>query len=111
MESILLSIKKKLGPVQEYTYFDEDIIIEINSAIMALNQIGVGKEGFMVTGEGETWTDFLEESYSKMTAVKTYIYIKCRLIFDPPSSSFVVEALKDQLKEYEFRLNINAESN
>ena len=111
MESILLSIKKKLGTVQEYTYFDEDIIIEINSAIMALNQIGVGKEGFMVTGENETWTEFLGDTYSKMIAVKTYIYIKCRLVFDPPSSSFVVEALKDQLKEYEFRLNINAETN
>lgn len=111
MDSILLSIKKKLGPVQEYTYFDEDIIIEINSAIMALNQIGVGKEGFIVTGEEETWTDFLGETYRKMPAVKTYIYIKCRLVFDPPSSSFVLKALEDQAKEYEFRLNINAESN
>lgn len=110
MESILLSIKKKLGPVQEYNYFDEDIIIEINSAIMALNQIGVGVDGFMVTGEGETWTDFLGDKYTKMPAVITYIYIKCRLVFDPPTSSFVLKALEDQAKEYEFRLNINAET-
>ena len=111
MESILLTIKKKLGIEAEYTHFDEDIIVEINSAFMALNDIGVGPEStFYITGVNELWSDFLGKS-KDLEAVKTYIYIKCRIVFDPPQSSFVLEALKEQAKEYEWRLSNRADKN
>lgn len=106
--SILDSIKKMLGSELNDNAFDTDIIIGINSALMALNQIGVGLDGYRVFGSDETWEAFLE-GREDLEAVKTYVYLKVKLAFDTPTNSFVVEALKDQIREYEWRLNINAE--
>lgn len=106
--SILDSIKQLLGQEPEEPSFDTDIIIGINSALMALNQIGVGVEGFIVTGRSETWEAFLEDK-SDLEAAKTYVYLKTKLVFDTPTNSFVTEALKSQISEYEWRLNVNAE--
>lgn len=106
--SILDSIKKMLGSELSDDAFDTDIIIGINSAIMALNQIGVGLKGYRVTGNSETWEEFLM-GYNDLEAAKTYVYLKVKLAFDTPTNSFVVNALEDQIREYEWRLNVNSD--
>ena len=103
MYSILTSIKKLIGITEEYEAFDTDIIMHINMAISILNQIGVGKPGFRVTDESQTWTDFMDDDM-KLELVKDYIYLKVRLIFDPPVSTSAVEAIKSYINEYEARL-------
>ena len=106
-DSILVSIKKLLGLGVEYTPFDPDIIMHINSALMAMNQLGIGPaEPFFITGAGETWSEFVDRN---VEAVKTAIFIRVKIVFDPPSSSFALEALKEQLKEYEWRLNVQVD--
>lgn len=106
MEScILYSIKRMLGVSMEEGPFDAEILVGINSAIMVLNQLGIGPTGFMVTGIEQTWSDLLED-YTDLEAVKSYIYIRTRLVFDPPTNSFLVNALESQMKEYEWRLSI-----
>lgn len=109
--SILDSIREMLG-VELYDHTDAafmvDIIVGINSALMALNQIGVGKKSFVVNTSEETWEDFLDDR-TDLEAAKTYVYLKVKLAFDTPTNSFVVDALKSQIQEYEWRLNVNAE--
>lgn len=106
MEScIFYTIKKMLGVSMDDGPFDMEIIVGINSAIMVLNQLGIGPQGFVVTGVTETWSDLLED-FSDLEAVKSYIYIRTRLVFDPPTNSFLVNALQEQMKEYEWRLSI-----
>lgn len=108
--SILISIKKLLGIDKDYVQFDQDIIININSALMSLMQLGVGPQsGFKIRGEEETWNDFIGERID-LESVKTYIYLKVRLTFDPPQSSYLIENIKEQLKEIEWRLNFQVES-
>lgn len=109
--SILLSIKKMVGIHPDSYDFDADLIIHINSAFMVLNQLGVGpKNGFTITDSTEEWTDFIPEGNKNFEAVKTYIGAKVRLIFDTPMSSVVAEALKEIVKEMEFRLNVESET-
>lgn len=104
-DSILDTIKKLLGPDQSYNYFDQDIIIHINTAIMNLTDIGVGpKEGFSIKSNKELWSDFIAD-IKQFEAVKTYIYLKVKLIFDPPLSSSVIEIYNKQINELEWRLN------
>lgn len=108
-ESILTSIKKLLGIAEEYTHFDTDIMIHINTAIMTLDQLGVGpEEGFRVTSDADSWSDFVEDD-DYLDAVKTYVYLKVKLVFDPPLSGSVMEAMKESIKEYEWRLNVKAD--
>ena len=109
MNSILTSIKKLLGITSEDTSFDDDIIMNINSTFMILRQLGVGPvEGFSISDNTTTWTDYLED-ISKLELVKTYIYKKVRLMFDPPQSGIAVEALKNEIAEYEWRLNVEVD--
>lgn len=109
MESILVSIKKLLGIAEEYAHFDSDIIIHINSVFMILNQIGVGpSEGFSITGKYETWEEFTSDNIA-IESVKTYIYLKVKLMFDPPSSSAVMESINRQISELEWRLNVSVD--
>ena len=111
-DSILTSIKKMLGITEECTAFDADLIIHINSVLMILTQIGVGpSEGFFIEDKGDFWEDFLEDDIEKLEAVKTFVYLKVRLIFDPPSSSAVAESFNRTISELEWRLHIAAESN
>lgn len=111
MESILTSIKKLLGIDQDYDHFDNDIIMHINGVLMTLNQIGIGPvEGFSITSDAETWGNFLGE-YTNLEAVKTYVHLKVRMVFDPPSSSAVMESMKRQADEYEWRLQLQGEMN
>lgn len=110
MDSILQSIKKLLGLDEDYDAFDDDVMMHINSVLMILTQLGVGpKNGFSITGEEETWDDYLGEDISKLSAVKTYVYLKVKTMFDPTSSSVVNEATKEMLKELEWRLNSEIE--
>jgi hypothetical protein len=107
MESILLSVKKLLGIDAEYTIFDPDIIMHINTAFAVLNQLGVGPEkGFMIEGADETW-DMYITNYNFMM-VKSFIFLKVRILFDPPSNSFLIESMNRQLDEFTWRLEVEA---
>lgn len=106
MDSILTSIKKMLGIGEEYEQFDMDLIININSVFSILNQLGVGpSEGFSIKDKTAVWSDFVSDM-SKIEMVKSYVYLKVRLIFDPPSGSATVESYKQLISELEWRLNI-----
>lgn len=110
MESILKSIKKFLGVSIEDDHFDPEIIMHINSVFMDLWQLGVGPyEGFEIEDDVTTWQEFLEGS-AKFNAVKSYIELRVKLLFDPPSSSAVIEAYKKEIDKWEWRLNVAAES-
>ena len=110
MDSVLTSIKKLLGITEEYDQFDQDFIIHINAVLMVLTQIGVGpSNGMIINDSSTTWNDILSDT-SNIEAVKTYVYLKVKMIFDPPSSSSVADAMNRSINEYEWRLNINADS-
>lgn len=106
MDSILISIKKLLGPSEELTYYDADIIMHINTVLMALRQMGVGPTTpFYIVDDSQTWSDFLGEDIKNLEAVKTYIYIKVKLVFDSSALSAVsVQAMNETAKEIEYRL-------
>lgn len=106
MDSILTTIKKMLGIAEDYDDFDIDIIVHINSALSILNQLGVGPEaGFSIKDDATTWDEYIPDR-SKIEFVKTYIYMKVRLIFDPPATSALASAMERQVEELEFRLNV-----
>lgn len=108
-ENILTSIKKLLGIYEENTDFDTDIIIHINSVITILNQLGIGPDKGFEIDDNTTWGDYLDDD-TKLNSVKTYIYLKVKLIFDPPMSSAIKEANKQMIDELEWRLNLYHES-
>ena len=111
MESILNTIKKMLGPSEEYDQFDTDIITHINTVFMTLTQLGVGpSKGFYIEDDTTTWLEFVPD-LTNFQAIKTYIYLKVKLVFDPPQSSAVIEAMNKQIAELEWRLNHAAETN
>ena len=103
MESILTSIKKLLGIAEEYTHFDPDIIMHINGVLAILNQMGVGNDGFQITGSTETWDQFTDD-LSKISYVKSFVELKVKLLFDPPLNSSVIQSINELLKELEWRL-------
>lgn len=106
MESILTSIKKMLGIAEDYTHFDPDIIMHINTVFMVLNQLGVGPaKCFVIEDDTSTWSDFIPRDQD-VEAVKSYIYLRVRLLFDPPASSTVMQSIKQAIDEYEWRLNV-----
>lgn len=110
MESILTSTKKMLGIAEEYDYFDNDIIMHINSVFLNLAQIGVGpEEGFLIEDDTSEWTDFIGD-VAQLQAVKSYMYLKVRLLFDPPLNSAVLESMNRMIAEYEWRLRLAAEN-
>lgn len=103
MDSILTSIKQLLGPSAEDTHFDPDIIMHINTVLAILTQVGVGpKAGFAITDATATWTDFAGDD-PRLSFVKTYVYLKVKLVFDPPLSSAVLQAMKESISELEWR--------
>lgn len=108
-ESILNSTKKVLGMTEDYTAFDVDIIMHINTVLNTLTDLGIGPvEGFMITDKNAVWSDFIGDNIN-LNAVKTYTFYKVRLAFDPPASSFAVTALEKQAQELEWRLNVRRE--
>lgn len=109
-KSILISIKKLLGIDRNYTDFDVDIIMHINSVFMILNQLGVGpKTCYIISGETETWSDFFGAD-EQSQLVKSYVYLKVRLMFDPPSTGVLHEAMERQISEFEWRLNMQCDT-
>lgn len=104
MNSILTSIKKLLGITEEYDVFDNDLIMHINSVFFILYQLGVGRDPstpFTISGAADEWTDFIDAN--QVDLVKSYIYLKVRLLFDPPQNSSLLQAIKDQIAEFEWR--------
>lgn len=107
-KSILYSVKKVLGLGAEYTPFDEDVILHINSAFATLHQIGVGPaEGFSIEDEVSEWDQFFDDAV--LNHVKSYVCDFVRLRFDPPQTGFGTTAIQERLKEYEWRINVAAE--
>ena len=110
MQSILTSIKKLIGIGEADESFDTDIIMAINTSLAALTQMGVGPtEGYTIQNKTETWDKFLGEAQN-LEAVKSYIYLKTRLLFDPPTSSALLESIYNVLSELEFRISVQADS-
>jgi hypothetical protein len=113
-DSILLSIKKLNNVPADYTAFDDDFILYINSALSDLHQIGIGpQQGFQILDENDLWDDFVEEE-PRLNQIKTFIGLRVRLFFDPPASSFAIGMMEKQLEEQLYRLklaqdDINAE--
>lgn len=109
-ESILTSVKKMLGIMDDYEHFDVDIIIHINSVFSILTQLGVGcREGFSISDRSAIWTDFIEQG-SLLELVKTYVYLRVRQLFDPPASSAVAEAMNRNIAELEWRISVAADT-
>ena len=110
MESILTSIKKMLGISKEYTHFDEDLIMHINSALAVLCQLGVGPSvGFFIEDDTAVWSDFVPD-LNRLQFIKTYVYQKVKLLFDPPQSASAIEALNRSISELEWRINAQVDS-
>lgn len=109
-DSILNSVKKMLGLDSSFSSFDVDIIVNINSAIAVLTQLGVGpKNGFFITDQTQTYSDYLGEEESRFHQVKMYLYLKTRIGFDPPTSSYVLESMNRQIAELEWRMKTLSE--
>lgn len=108
MDSILTSIKELLGIQQEDTNFDTDIIFHINTVIMTLRQMGVGpQEGFSIEDDETEWSDYIDD-ITMIEAVKSYMFMKVKLMFDPPTGS-VLDAYKENIKELEWRLSVQVD--
>lgn len=106
-EYILLDIKHLLGIAEDPdNYFDKDLIIHIGSVLLVLTQLGIGpSNGYSFTGK-EKWSDYLGDDLSNLAAVRSYVYLKVRLLFDPPNNGSTMQAIKDLISELEWRLNI-----
>jgi hypothetical protein len=105
-DSILISTKQILGLSEDYTPFDLDIITHINATFSVINQLGVGPlEGYFIEDESALWSEFPVPP-EQLHLVKTYMFLRVRMLFDPPTTSFLIEATNNQLKEFEWRLNV-----
>ena len=111
MDSILTSIKKMLGITEEYEHFDQTLIIHINTVLNTLTQIGVGPEqGFSIDSSTQTWSDFLYGD-SRLDLIKSYVYLKVKMLFDPPLGSAVIESINRQISELEWRISVAVDPN
>lgn len=109
-DSILDSTKKVLGIASDYTEFDTDILMNINSVFATLNQLGIGPvAGFMIEDSVPTWDDYLMDD-NRLNFVKTYVHLKVRLVFDPPTTAHMINATQEQIKELEWRINVVREN-
>lgn len=109
MDSILKSVKRIIGLSDDYTVFDTDLIIHINSVFGSLYQMGVGSDKpFVISGDRETWSDFLGGD-ERQEMVKSYVAMRVKLLFDPPTSSISSEAMKEAIREFEWRMHFTAE--
>ena len=110
MDNILSSTKKLLGISTEETAFDSDIIMHINSVFVILNQLGVGPSGgFSISDDYALWSDFIPDGQN-LELVKSYMYMKVKLLFDPPTNSSVLTSMEKTISEFEWRLNVQAET-
>lgn len=108
-ESILTSIKKLLGITEEYKHFDADIIMHINSVFMILMQLGIGPaDGFSISDDSSVWSDFLSDA-TWLEGVKSYVYLKVSLLFDPPQSGTLIGSREKLIEEFEYRCRVEQE--
>lgn len=108
--SILTDIKKMLGPSYDEDSFDTDITIHINSCFTTLRQLGVGPEnGYRIKDDKNVWSEFVKDD-EMLDSVKTYIYLKVKMVFDPPLNATLIESFEKQITELEWRLNVSVES-
>lgn len=108
-DSILNSIKKVLNVPEDYAAFDQDILMHINSVFSTLNQLGVGPEsGFRIDDQTPVWSSYLNGD-DRLNNVKSYMYLRVRMLFDPPATSFTIAAFQEQIKELEWRINTQSE--
>ena len=108
-QSILNSTKKILGIAADYTAFDEDIITHINTAFSTLAQLGVGPvTGFQIEDDEAEWDEFIVQDY-QYNSVRSYVFLKVRMLFDPPTTSYTISAMERQIQELEWRLNVHRE--
>ncbi len=108
-DSILTSVKKALGLTDDYEAFDPDVIMHINTVFADLNQLGLGPdEGFMIEDKTTTWDAFIGDEL-RFNSVKTYTFLRVRLMFDPPQTSYLIESLRKQVEELGWRLNVGSE--
>lgn len=108
MDSILVSVKKMLGIDESYPAFDTDVIIHINTVLSILHQLGIGAdEGFEITGDNETWADLFGAD-PRLNFIKSYVYLKVRSLFDPPTGS-VLDSLNRSISELEWRINVSVD--
>jgi hypothetical protein len=106
VDSILDGTKKALNLAADYDVFDPEIVMHINSVFFTLSQLGIGPDvGFSITDSSTTWDAFIGTDM-RLNAVKTYVYLRVRLLFDPPQTSYLIDALNKQVEEYEWRLNV-----
>lgn len=104
MDSILNSVKKVLGIVPQYEHYDDDLLFHINTVFAILNQYGVGNDaGYFVRNADDKWSDFMGDD-PRLNLVKTFVYAKVRIVFDPPSNSSAADALKKFADELESRI-------
>lgn len=109
MESILTNIKNLLGIEEEYEHFDKDLIILINSVFMILNQLGLGpKNGYSIVDKSNIWEEFVM-SRTDLEGIRSYMYLKVKLMFDPPNTGYLVESMTKLCSEFEWRLNLQVE--
>ena len=110
MESILDSIKKLLGIQKEYTHFDSDLIMHINTVLSVLTQLGIGPtKGFSISDNTSKWKDFIGDD-PRLESVRSFIHLKVKLLFDPPMSSAVIESINHMIEELEWRLTVIADT-
>lgn len=103
--SILETVKKLLGLVKEYDSFDADIIVHINTVFSTLTQMGIGPvDGFSISGYSQEWSTFITSSALKTQQIKSYVFLKVKMLFDPPSNLNVLNAMNRNLAELEYRL-------
>lgn len=109
-DSIFDTIKESLGVDVENAEYDTELKMFVNSALSTLTQLGVGpKAGFMVTSKEDRWVEFIGLD-NRLNAVKTYVHLRCKMLFDPPAQGFVVTAIKEQIEELEWRLNVTVDN-
>ncbi len=107
--SILTSTKKILGIASDYAAFDFDVITHINSALSTLTQLGIGPiEGFAIEDATAEWEDFFADD-PRYNSIKSYVFLKVKMLFDPPTTSYLIDAMQNQIQEFEWRLNAERE--
>ena len=109
-DSILTSVKMAIGVAEEYEHFDPVIVMHINTYLAILNQVGIGPpSGFSIHDKTTTWSDFIGADAKKLNDVQTYVYLRVKLVFDPPSTAAVIESMTNIASEIEWRLGVSGD--
>lgn len=107
-ESVLDTIKTMIGPSVLYDGFDTDLMVHINSTLMYLAQMGVVPDGTKITSNSNTWHDIIGDE-TKLEGIKSYLYFKARIMFDPPASATILTAYQEEIKQLEWRMFITCD--